>query len=100
VVGRRNSFLLLAQDLLSPNTAAFTHATEYTVTRVIQGEWRINFGNASLVHNHDAVVIDDSLQSMSCGGGRVSTGLGFSDYELTNTQQGLSFETVLHASLD
>jgi hypothetical protein len=52
--------LLLAHNLLLSNSAAFAHAPE-NASSVVQVDGCVEFGNLALIHDADAVVIDNRL---------------------------------------
>jgi hypothetical protein len=53
----------LTKDLLSTDSATFAHASE-DASCVIQVDRRVEFRNLALVHDANAVVVDDSLKTM------------------------------------
>lgn len=73
--------LILALEIFPANSTAFAHASENSSLAVKVG-WCVQLGNLALVHNADAVVVDDSLQSVS------------------DTQERLALEAVLHTGLN
>jgi hypothetical protein len=55
--------LLLAKNLLSSDATAFAHAFE-DASSAVEVDGCVEFGNLTLVHDTNAVVVDDSLQAM------------------------------------
>jgi hypothetical protein len=47
--------------IFPPNTTSLTHTPENTTALLIQSNWSVNLGNFTLVHDNDAIVVDDGL---------------------------------------
>lgn len=56
--------LFLASEVFAVDPTAFTHAPE-DASLVVKVGWCVQLGNSSLVHNADAVVVNNRFEPMS-----------------------------------
>lgn len=71
-----------AENVLARDPTALTHGTEDAICLIPEHNWCIHLSNPTLIHNADAIVVDDRAQAMR------------------NTQQSLPLEALGHSVLD